>query len=81
MIVTFFLNYGIGILADAPVLSIPDGYEVALNLFSSLVGYINIFIPLSRVAPILLLVIAIRNWNIMIALLRFILRLVPFMGG
>lgn len=81
MISDFFFKLGLGVLADAPVLAIPDGYQTALNLFSSLVGYINIFVPLSRVAPILVLVIAIRNWNIIIALLRFVLRLIPFMGG
>lgn len=80
MISDFFVNLVSGVLADAPVLAIPDGFESALELFSSLVGYINIFVPLARVAPILFLVVAIRNWNIIIAILRFVLRFIPFVG-
>lgn len=80
MIADFFANLVSGLLTDAPVLAIPDGFESALTLFSSLVGYINIFVPLARVAPILFLIVAIRNWNILIAIIRFVLRFIPFVG-
>ena len=80
MIAEFFVNLTSGVLGDLPVLSIPEGFEAALTLFSSLVGYINVFIPLVRVAPILGLIVMIRNWNIIISLLRFVLRFIPFVG-
>jgi len=80
MIADFFANMVSGVLVDAPVLSIPDGFESALTLFSSLVGYINVFVPLARVAPILGLIVLIRNWNIVISILRFVLRFIPFVG-
>lgn len=80
MISDFFVNLLNGSLADAPILAIPDGFEVALTLFSSLVGYINVFVPLARIAPILALTVLIRNFNIVISILRFILRFIPFVG-
>lgn len=80
MIADFFANLVQGFLVDAPILAIPDGFETALTLFSSLVGYINIFVPLTRVAPILFLIVTIRNWNIVVAIIRFVLRFIPFMG-
>ena len=80
MIAEFFVNLASGVLVGLPVLSIPDGFNSALTLFSSLVGYINVFVPLTRVAPILGLIVMIRNWNIVIAILRFVLRFIPFVG-
>lgn len=80
MIAEFFVNLASGVLTGMPVLSIPDGFSNALTLFSSLVGYINVFVPLTRVAPILGLIVLIRNWNIVISILRFVLRFIPFVG-
>jgi len=80
MIAEFFVNLLSGALEGLPVLAIPDGFNSALTLFSSLVGYINVFVPLARVAPILGLIVLIRNWNIVISILRFVLRFIPFVG-
>ena len=67
-------------MAKLPVLAIPEGFDAALTLVSSLVGYINIFVPLIRIAPILGLIVMIRNFNIVVALFRFVLRFIPFVG-
>lgn len=80
MIGDFFVDLVASFLVDAPVLSIPDGFSSALTLFSSLVGYINVFVPLARLAPILGLIVLIRNWNIVVSIVRFVLRFIPFVG-
>lgn len=80
MIAEFFVNLASGVLGGLPVVAIPDGFEAALTLFSNLVGYINIFVPVARVAPVLGLIVMIRNWNIVISVLRFVLRFIPFVG-
>ena len=81
MIADFFNNIAYRVFAALPILAIPDGFNEALHLFSSLVGYINVFVPVLRIAPILGLVVMIRNFNIVVAIFRFILRFIPFMGG
>lgn len=80
MISDFFINLVNGVLVACPILALPVGFAQGLVIFCSLVSFINIFVPLVRVAPIFILIVAIRNWNIIIAILRFILRFIPFVG-
>jgi len=80
MISDFFINLVDGVLVACPVLALPAGFSQALDLFCSLISFINIFVPLVRVAPIFLLIVGIRNWNIIISIARFILRFIPFVG-
>lgn len=80
MIADFFVNLTNNLLIELPVLAIPIGIDEAFDLVASLVGYINIFVPLARVAPILALIVMIRNYSIMVALFRFVLRFIPFVG-
>lgn len=80
MIAEFFLNLVNGVLVTCPVLALPLGFAEGISFFISIVGYINIFLPLVRLAPIFALIVLIRKWNIAVAILRFILRFIPFMG-
>lgn len=80
MISDFFVNLVNGALVACPVLALPVGFTQALDVFCSLISFVNIFVPLIRVAPIFLLIVAIRNWNIIISILRFVLRFIPFVG-
>lgn len=80
MIADFFINLVYGVLTLCPVLALPLGFYEGVSFFISIVGYINIFVPLVRLAPIVGLIVLVRNWNIVIALLRFVLRFIPFIG-
>ena len=44
------------------------------------IGFINVFIPLNKVLPILVLLILIRGFNIVMAVINWIIRLIPFIG-
>lgn len=81
MIVEFFVNLFYGLLLEFPVLALPVGFVEGMSFLSGIIGYIGFFLPLQRLAPILALVVMVRNWNIVVAILRFILRFIPFMGG
>lgn len=80
MIADFFVNIFYGSLVACPVLALPVGFVEAGGFFIRIVGYLNIFLPLVRLAPVLGLIVMVRNWNIVIAILRFILRFIPFIG-
>lgn len=77
-------NFGIGLIsrfiALMPVIALPDGISAAFNLLSNLIGYINIFVPVAALAPVLALIILVRNWNIVMAVIRLVLRFIPFLG-
>lgn len=64
-----------------PIFYLPLGVVEALSWFVSVSGYINIFVPLLRVVPILALIMFIRNFHIMNALARFIMRFIPGISG
>lgn len=80
MIADFFVNMFYGFLTACPILALPVGFAEAAGFFIRIVGYINIFLPLVRLAPILGFIVLVRNWNIAIAVLRFVLRFIPFIG-
>lgn len=81
MVGELFMGMVNGFLAMFPILSLPVGFAEGVGFLISIAGYLNIFLPLLRLAPILGLIVMIRNWNIMIALLRFLLRFIPFLDG
>lgn len=80
MVSDFFINLVVGMIANAPVLALPAGFSAGISFLTSVVGYINVWLPLARLAPILALVVLVRNWNIVIAILKFILQFIPFIG-
>lgn len=80
MISDFFINLFYGLLTMFPILALPAGFAEGVTFLTSIVGYINIFLPLARLAPIVACIIMVRNWNIGVALLRFLLRFIPFIG-
>lgn len=80
MISSAFVLLFIGILNGLPVISLPSGFMAALDFLKNVIGFINIFLPLSALLPIVLLIIALRNFNIIMAIVNWIIRLIPFVG-
>lgn len=80
MISEFFINLGSGFLSLAPVLALPAGFGAGIGFLVDVVGYINVWLPLVRLAPIIGFVVMVRNWNIIVSFFRFVLQLIPFVG-
>lgn len=80
MVADFFINLVKGFVASLPVISLPTGTAAAVTYLASIVAFINIFIPLARLAPILALIVLLRNYKIIVAGVRFILYFIPFIG-
>lgn len=80
MIADFFINLVKGFISTLPVISLPTGTAAAFTYLVSIVAYINVFLPLSRLVPILALIVLVRNFKVVIAVLRFILYFIPFVG-
>lgn len=80
MIADFFINLVKGFISTLPIVSLPTGTAAAFTYLVSIVAYINVFLPLSRLVPILAFIVILRNYKIVIAILRFILYFIPFVG-
>lgn len=80
MIANWFIAFVSGFLAPISVVALPSGFSAALGILSDLIGFINIFVPILRIVPIVGLILLVRNWRIVVALLRLILRFIPFIG-
>ena len=80
MIGEFLSNLFYGFLTTCPVLSLPVGFVKGVAFLIDIVGLINVFVPVIRLAPLLSLIILVRNWKITISLLRFLMRFIPFIG-
>lgn len=80
MIGDFFTNLFYGFLTAFPVLALPVGFGKAVSFLIDIVGLINVFIPVIRLAPIISLIVLVRNWNIAVSMLRFVMRFIPFIG-
>lgn len=81
MILEALLGLVAFVLTALPVLALPAGASSALAWLSAVIGYVNIFIPVAQLVPMFLLIVAIRNWNIIWSIIRFVFRFVPFIGG
>lgn len=64
-----------------PVLSLPSGVGQAIGWLTAVCGYINIFIPLASIAPIIGMIILVRNWFIVHSIIRFVMRFIPTLSG
>lgn len=80
MISNWFITFVSGFLAPLSVVALPAGFSAALGILRDLIGFINIFVPILRIVPIVGLILLVRNWRIVVALLRLILRFIPFIG-
>ncbi len=69
-----------GILNSLPVISLTEDFSSALDYLRNAVGYINLFFPLGRLFPIVFLLITVRNFNVVMAGVNWIIRLIPFVG-
>ena len=67
-------NLMINVLTGLPVLNIPYGFTQALSYLTNVVGFINVFLPLTSLVPIILLIIAVRNFNIVMSIINWIIR-------
>lgn len=72
-----FIRRVIGLL---PVVSLPSGATAALTFLSSVVGFINVFLSLARLAPIAVFVLALRNYKVIMSLVRALFYFLPFVG-
>ena len=68
------------ILSGLPVISLASGFTAGLNFLIQVVGFINVFVPLNRILPILVMLIMIRGFNIVMSIVNWIIRLIPFIG-
>lgn len=68
------------ILGNLPVISLSANFSDGLNFLSQVIGFINVFIPLNKVLSILVMLILIRGFNIVMAVINWIIRLIPFIG-
>lgn len=68
------------VISSLPIISIPTGFVYAINFIQMVIGYVNYFLPVADLIPIIALIIVIRNFNISMAILNWVIRLVPFIG-
>lgn len=68
------------ILSSLPVIALASGFTAGLNFLTQVIGFINVFVPLDKILPILVLLILIRGFNIIMAIVNWIIRLIPFIG-
>ena len=68
------------ILSGLPIIALASGFSAGLNFLTQVVGFINVFVPLNRVLPILVMLIMIRGFNIVMSIVNWIIRLIPFIG-
>ncbi len=68
------------ILSGLPIISLASGFSAGLNFLTQVVGFINVFVPLNRILPILVMLIMIRGFNIVMSIVNWIIRLIPFIG-
>lgn len=80
MITDLCLSVIKSLISSLPVVSLPDGVMAALTFFASVVGFINVFVPLTRLAPIVVFVLLLRNFKIVMSLIRSIFYFLPFVG-
>lgn len=80
MITNLALTFIRGLISALPVVSLPSGASAALSFLSAVIGYVNVFVPLARLAPIFLFVVLVRNFRIVVAGVRFLLYFIPFFG-
>lgn len=80
MITDLCLSVIKSLISSLPVVSLPDGVTAALTFFASVVGFINVFVPLTRLAPIVVFVLLLRNFKIVMSLIRSIFYFLPFVG-
>lgn len=80
MIGDFFTTLFYGFLTAFPVLALPVGFGKAIAFLINIVAFVNVFVPIIRLAPIISLIVLVRNWNIAVSMLRFVMRFIPFIG-
>lgn len=81
MVADFFINLIRGFFSVCPVISLPTGAAAALTFATSVVGYINVFLPLARLAPIVVFILLVRYFRLVVAAIRFVLMFIPGFGG
>ena len=68
------------ILRTLPILELPTGFRTSLSYFSNVIGYVNIFLPVARLLPVLAMIVLIRRFNIVMSIVNWVIRLIPFIG-
>lgn len=68
------------ILRTLPIVELPTGFMVSLDYFANVIGYVNVFLPVTRLLPILAMIVLVRRFNIVTSIINWIIRLIPFIG-
>lgn len=80
MISDAFMSIFEDILILLPVLELPTGFMTSLDYFASVIGCVNIFLPVARLLPIFALIVLVRRFDTVMAVINWIIRLIPFIG-
>ena len=80
MISEAFMDLFADILTALPVLELPTGFMASLNYFANVIGYVNVFLPVVRLLPVFALIVMIRRFDIIMSVINWIIRLIPFIG-
>ena len=80
MIGEAFIWIGLEILGLLPVIALPYGIAKGLTFLANVIGFVNIFLPIASLLPIILLIITIRKFNVVMAVVNWVIRLIPFIG-
>lgn len=68
------------LIAQFPIISLPDGFMQSLTFFSNVIGYVNVFLPVVRLLPVFALIVMVRRFDTVVAIINWIIRLIPFIG-
>lgn len=80
MIGEAFINIGMFILESLPIVQLASGFLTSLDFLKNVIGFVNIFLPLGSLLPIIALIITIRNVNIVMSIFNWVVRFIPFIG-
>lgn len=80
MISEAFLGIFRVILSTLPIVALPTGFMVSLDYFANVIGYVNVFLPVTRLLPIFAMIVLVRRFNIVTSIINWIIRLIPFIG-
>ena len=57
-----------------PIIDVPSGFDKAFEWLGNVIGFINIFLPIQSLAVIIGLIILVRNFNIVLSVVMWVLR-------
>lgn len=80
MVIEALLELVMDLVAQFPVVTLPDGFMQSLNFFSNVIGTVNVFLPVVRLLPVFALIVMVRRFDMVVAVINWVIRLIPFVG-